>query len=55
MGGSSDSADRVGEFNSQELLDVTKQKFESNKAVGDLVTDVVKDNGKQTGALLSQA
>jgi hypothetical protein len=53
MGGSSDGPDRVGEFNSQELLDLQKQLFETKKELFDQVGEVIKDTGKQTGSTIS--
>jgi hypothetical protein len=53
MGGSQDGPDRVGEFNSQELLDLKKQLFEVKKSLYDQQADVIKESGKQTGSTIS--
>jgi hypothetical protein len=51
--GSQDGADRVGEFNTQELLDLQKQLFEVKKELFDQAGDAIKDCAKQTGSSLS--
>lgn len=52
--GSQDGADRVGEFNSQELLDLKKQLFEVKKEAFNQAGDAIKDAGKATGSILGQ-
>jgi hypothetical protein len=53
MGGSQDGPDRVGEFNSQELLDLKKQLFEVRKEAFDQAGDAIKECAKQTGSTIS--
>lgn len=52
--GSQDGPDRVGEFNSQELLDLKKQLYEAKKDEFKQAGDAIKDTGKATGSILGQ-
>ena len=51
--GAQDGPDRVGEYNTQELLDLKKQLFEVKRTNFDQAADAIKDSAKQTGSSLS--